>query len=156
VGSFSAVCYYFARELKNTVNVPVGMVTAAYGGARLRNFTSEETLRQLGLETEDLDILDLYRRDQTTAIRRWGTRWESWWTAVQPREGRPWMPEYDDTSWRTAPPALGAWALWTGSNPHGFIGQMWMRTTVTLTPEQAATRGAVIDLGSVTRRTRPG
>lgn len=149
VGSFSAVCYYFARELKNTVNVPVGIVTAAYGGARLRNFTSEETLRQLGLETEDLDILDLYRRDQTAAIRRWGTRWESWWTAVQSREGRPWMPEYDDTSWRTAPPALGAWALWTGTNPDGFIGQMWMRTTVTLTPEQAAKRGAVVDLGSI-------
>ena len=46
VGGFSAACYYFARELKKTVNVPIGLVTAAYGGARLRNFTSEETLRQ--------------------------------------------------------------------------------------------------------------
>jgi hypothetical protein len=59
------------------------------------------------------------------------------------------MTEYDDTSWGTAPPALGSWALWTGTNPDGFIGQMWMRTTVTLTPEQAAKAGAVLDLGSV-------
>ena len=58
VGSFSAVCYYFARELKKSANVPIGLVTAAYGGACLRNFTSEETVRQLGLEPEDLDIPD--------------------------------------------------------------------------------------------------
>lgn len=77
VGSFSAVCYYFARELKKTVNVPIGLVTAAYGGARLRNLTSEEALRQLGLEAEDLDILDRYRNDQTAAMRQWGKRWES-------------------------------------------------------------------------------
>jgi sialate O-acetylesterase len=149
VGSFSAVCYYFARELKKTVNVPVGLVTAAYGGARLRNFTSEATLRHLGLEADDLDILDLYRQDPAAAIRRWGTRWESWWTAARPTEGRPWTAEFNDRSWATAPPALGAWALWTGTNPDGFIGQMWMRTTVTLTPEQAAKPAATIDLGSV-------
>lgn len=149
VGGFSAVCYYFARELKKTVNVPIGLVTAAYGGARLRNFTSEETLRELGLETEDLDILDLYRRNPAEATRRWGANWESWWTAARPGDGRPWTAGYDDRSWATAPPGLGAWALWTGTNPDGFIGQMWMRTTVTLTPEQAAKPGAVVDLGSV-------
>jgi Carbohydrate esterase, sialic acid-specific acetylesterase len=149
VGGFSAVCYYFARGLKKTVNVPIGLVTAAYGGARLRNFTSEETLRQLALESEDLDILDLYRNDPMTAMRRWGKRWESWWTAARPKEGRPWMADYDDTPWRTAPPALGPWALWTGINPDGFIGQMWMRTTVTLTPEQAAKAGADTFRGAV-------
>ena len=149
VGSFSAVCYYFARELKRSVNVPIGIVTAAYGGARLRNFTSEDTLRRVGLESEDLDALDLYRTDRAAAIRRWGVKWESWWRAARPEDGRPWAPEYDDTSWRTAPPALGAWALWIGSNPDGFIGQMWMRTTVTLTAEQAAKPGAAVDLGSV-------
>lgn len=85
VGGFSAVCFYFARELKKTVNVPIGLVTAAYGGARLRNFTSEETLRRLALESEDLDILDLYRNDQSAARRRWGKRWESWWTAARPK-----------------------------------------------------------------------
>src|SRR5215471_18793968 len=125
------------------------MVTAAYGGARVRNFTSEETLRRLGLESEDLDLLDLYRTDPAAATRRWGTRWESWWTSVRPHDGRPWTAEYDDRSWAAAPPALGAWALWTGTNPDGFIGQMWLRTTVTLTPEQAAKAGAAIDLGSV-------
>lgn len=150
VGSFSAACYYFARELRKTVHVPIGVVTAAYGGARLRTFMSEEALRTLGLENEDLDILDLYRQDQLAALRRWGARWESWWTAARPKDGRPWMPDYSDASWQTAPPALGPWALWNGgTNPDGFIGQVWMRTTVTLTSEQAARAGATVDLGSI-------
>ena len=149
VGGFSAACYYMARELKQTIDVPIGLVTAAYGGARLRNYLSEASLRKVGLENEDLDILALYRRDQPAAIRRWGVRWETWWT-TRPRDGQPWTAEYDDTSWRTAPAGLGPWALWNGgTNPDGFIGNMWLRTTVTLTEAQAAKADATVDLGSI-------
>jgi sialate O-acetylesterase len=150
VGSFSASCYYFVRELKKTNNVPMGMVVAAWGGARVRNWVSEESLRRLGLYNDDLDILALYRNGDTQgALRRWGAKWENWWKAARPRDGQPWMPEYNDSNWRTAPTALGAWAMWNGTSPDGFVGQMWMRTTVTLTAEQAAKPGAVLDLGSV-------
>ena len=149
VGNFSASCYYFVRELKKTVNVPVGMVVAAWGGARVRNWVSESGLRRLGLDNDDLSMLDLWRSDPQAALRRWGVKWESWWTLARPRDGRPWMPDYDDASWRTAPSVLGAWATWNGTSPDGFVGQMWIRTTVTLTAEQAAKPGAVLDLGSV-------
>ncbi|MEO8482461.1 MAG: sialate O-acetylesterase, partial [Acidobacteriota bacterium] len=149
VGGFSAACYYFARELKKTVNVPIGLVAASYGGARLRTFMSEEALRAVGRENEDLDILALYRQDAAAGARRWGTRWESWWTASRPKDGRPWLSDYNDESWTIAPPALGAWALWHDTNPDGFIGHLWMRTTVALTADQAAKAGASLDLGSV-------
>jgi len=149
VGSFSAACYYFVRELKKTVNVPMGMVVAAWGGARVRNWVSEGELRRAALDTADLDMLVLSRTDQQAALRRWGAKWEAWWSSTLPHAGRPWMPDYDDTSWKTAPPALGAWALWNGTSPDGFVGQMWIRTTVTLTAEQAAKPGAALDLGAV-------
>jgi sialate O-acetylesterase len=150
VGGFSAACYYFARDLKATVDVPIGIVVAAYGGARLRNYMSDGAVRQVGLENGDLDILTLYRSDQAAALRRWGARWESWWTTARPRDGRPWAPDYVDTAWTTAPGTLGPWALWNGgTNPDGFIGNMWMRTTVALTADQAAKADAVLDLGAV-------
>ncbi len=41
------------------------------------------------------------------------------------------------------------WALWNGTSPDGFVGQMWLRTTVTLTAEQARRAGPVLDLGQV-------
>jgi sialate O-acetylesterase len=149
VGSFSAACYYFARELKKTVNVPIGMVVAAWGGARVRNWVSEGGLRRAALDTDDLDMLALSRTGQQAALRRWGAKWEAWWTSALPNAGRPWMPDYADTSWKIAPPALGAWAMWNGTSPDGFVGQLWLRTTVTLTAEQAAKPGAVLDLSTV-------
>ena len=150
VGSFSAACYYFARELKKTVNVPIGLVNASYGGARLRTFMSDATLRKLGTENDALDLLDLYRTDPAAAVRRWGAKWEAAWDAARPRDGRPWLPAYDDGAWKTAPATLGPWALWSGTDPDaGFIGQVWMRTAVTLTPEQAGRADASLDLGSV-------
>jgi len=149
VGNFSAACYYFARELKKTTNAPVGLVVAAWGGARVRNWVSAEGLRRLGLDNDDLAMLALSRTDQQTALRRWATKWESWWKAARPNGGQPWTADYDDAPWKTAPPALGAWASWNGSSPDGFVGQMWMRTTVSLTADQAAKPGAVLDLGSV-------
>ena len=149
VGNFSASCYYFARELKKTVNVPVGMVVAAWGGARVRDWVSEDGLRRLGLDHDDLDMLALYRTDQQAALRRWGAKWESWWKTARPNGGQPWMADYDDSKWRTAPQALGAWASWNGTSPDGFVGQMWMRTTVTLTADQSVKPGAVLDLASV-------
>jgi sialate O-acetylesterase len=149
VGNFSGSCYYFARELKKTVNVPMGMVVTAWGGARVRNWVSEAALKPLGYFNDDLEMLALYRTDQQAALRRWGATWEAWWKRAMPNAGEPWQPNFNDSAWRTAPQALGAWALWNGTNPDGFIGQMWMRTTVTLTAEQAAKAGAVLDLGSV-------
>ena len=150
VGTFSAACYYFARELRKTANVPIGLVNASYGGARLRTFVSESALRTLGIDDDALDLLDLYRTDPSSATRRGGAQWETAWEKGRPRDGRPWLAEFDDRAWKTAPSALGAWALWNGStNPDGFVGQMWMRTTVTLTAAQAASANATLDLGSV-------
>jgi sialate O-acetylesterase len=110
---------------------------------------SESALKRLGLDNDDLDLLALSRGDQQAALRRWGAKWESWWAESRPDDGRPWMPDYDDASWRTAPPVLGPWAMWNGTSPDGFVGQMWMRTTVTLTAVQAAKPGAVLDLGTI-------
>jgi len=150
VGNFSASCYYFARELKQTTKAPIGLVVAAWGGSRVRDWVSEPSLRKLGLYNDDLDMLALYRKDQQAAQRRWDASWESWWKAngAAAAGGNPWEPSYPVTDWKTAPAGLGAWASWTGSSPDGFVGQMWLRTSVELTAAQAA-QPATLDLGAV-------
>lgn len=150
VGNFSASCYYFARELKQTTNAPVGLVVAAWGGSRVRDWVSEPGLRKLGQYDADLDMLALYRTDPQAAQRRWDATWESWWKAngAAAAKGNPWEPAYRVTDWKTAPAALGPWAQWTGSSPDGFVGQMWLRTSVDLTAAQAA-QPASLDLGAV-------
>ncbi len=43
-GGFSGTAYYFARELKKTLNVPVGLIQTAWGGSRIEPWMSRESL----------------------------------------------------------------------------------------------------------------
>jgi len=47
VADFSAVGYFFGREIHKTQNVPVGLIQAAWGGTLAEAWTSAETLKNL-------------------------------------------------------------------------------------------------------------
>src|SRR4051812_6848829 len=149
-GDFSASCFYFARELRRHVKVPVGLITVAWGGTRDRGWVSHSTLRGLGFFNDDLDMLALYQRNPGAASRRWDAAWESWWRANG--KGEPW--KEDTSAWQVAPAGLGPWFDWPDlSLPEGsaepgvgFVGQMWLATHMRLTAAQAA-QAATLDLG---------
>jgi len=149
-GSFSASCYFMARELRRHIKVPVGLVVAAWGGTRIRGWVSEPVLRRLGVFNDALDLLDVYKRDPAAAEQRWNEAWEKWW--LSGATDKPWTG--DMAGWTKAPDGLGPWYDWPGlSLPDGsaepgvgFVGQMWLGTHVTLTAQQAA-KGATLDLG---------
>ena len=148
VGDLSASCYFFARDLRARTHAPVGIVVAAWGGSRIRAWVGEPALRSAGLETRALDLLDRYRSDPTAGARGWDATWEAWWRGLGIAGAAPWQASYDDSLWAIAPAKLGPWALWTGSSPDGFVGQMWLRTRVILSAMQAR-QPAILDLGAV-------
>lgn len=45
VGAFSAVAYFFARELHQKSGVPIGLVNASWGGTQIEGWLNETTLR---------------------------------------------------------------------------------------------------------------
>ena len=48
VRAFSAVCYYFGREVHERQNVPVGLVNASWGGTAIEPWIGESGLRSIG------------------------------------------------------------------------------------------------------------
>lgn len=44
VGEFSAVAYYFARDLHKALNVPVGIINSSYGGTRVRAWLRPDSI----------------------------------------------------------------------------------------------------------------
>ena len=44
VEAFSAVGYLFGREIHNTLNVPVGLISSSWGGTRIEAWTSRDSL----------------------------------------------------------------------------------------------------------------
>ena len=152
-GDFSASCFFFARELRKQLKVPIGLITAAWGGTRDRGWVSAPSLGALGFYNDDLHMLALYQRDPQAASRRWDNAWESWWHSHAKDE--PW--KADTTAWPVAPAQLGSWDTWPGltlpdgsAEPGvGFVGQLWLATHVTLTATQAA-QAATLELGRAT------
>ena len=150
VRDFSAACYYFARELQKTVNVPMGLIQAAWGGSRIEAWTSADALRtQRGMDPA-LDLLALYASNPAAATAGWGEVWQQWWsTRDGARQGdTPWQPGAANTAWHTAPAALGAWECWGVPDLAAYNGMVWYRTQVTLTAAQAG-QGARLALGPV-------
>lgn len=49
VGMFSAVAYYFARDLHQTLNVPIGLINASFGGKMIETFMSPEAFKESGV-----------------------------------------------------------------------------------------------------------
>lgn len=45
-GKFSAAAYYFAKELRKQLNVPIGLIECARGATRIQPWISEEAYRQ--------------------------------------------------------------------------------------------------------------
>lgn len=150
VREFSAACFYFARELQKTVKVPMGLIQAAWGGARIEAWTSADALRAQGGMDDALDVLALYASDPVAASARWGRQWQQWWTTragAKPGD-TPWQPGAESTGWQDAPAALGAWERWGVPALADYNGMVWYRTQVALAAAQAA-QGARLVLGPV-------
>jgi sialate O-acetylesterase len=149
-GEFSATCYFFARELRKTVDVPVGLVVSAWGGSKIEPWMSARALRALGGNDAALDIGEEFRRHESAAAARWGEHWKQWWRAQDETQGlQPWNRARGDAAqWRPAPGELTPWENWDVPELARFDGMVWYRTQVKLGIAQAR-QSATLSLGQV-------
>lgn len=140
VRDFSAACFYFARELQQTVKVPMGLINASWGGSRIQAWLGAGVLGQAGLYRDEEAVLARYAKDPVAAAAQWGRFWQDWWRE-QPgiaAQDAPWDPKAPaQGDWAPAPAALGAWEHWGVPALAAFDGLVWFRAEVELTAEQA-------------------
>lgn len=149
VSDWSATCYYFARELQQEVDVPLGLIHSSWGGSKISAWMSREALSSVGGYEEPLSLLRQYTDDRRAAQQAFGERWEAWWReATGDASGaEPWQPSVG-AQWPQAPDRLGDWNAWDVPELQGFSGMVWFRATVELTAEQAD-QGATLSLGPI-------
>jgi sialate O-acetylesterase len=149
VRNFSAACYLFARELQQSVQVPMGLINASWGGSAAEAWVSETGLRAAGGFDERVDLLKLYVRDDNDANQRLGRMWEDWWRAHAAAGVEPWKPGPAGTGdWTTVPEPMRNWKTWGVPILANHDGMVWYRRAVRLTPLQAA-RAATLSLGGI-------
>ncbi len=144
-GRFSAVAYFFARELREHVGVPIGIIHTSWGGSNIETWMSRQAL---GLSESDWEAIVQRERDREAAIRdslqaRIG---ELPTTDAGLVDGRAlWAdPALDDSGWDSLPVP----SLWEEVGYPGMDGVAWYRTTFSLT-EPEARQGVRLSLGMI-------
>lgn len=63
VGSFSAVGYYFGRQLEQTLDVPIGLIDNSWGGSSAEAWVNRDVLRESGKFDA---LLDRWKKTEST------------------------------------------------------------------------------------------
>ena len=144
--NFSAACYFMVSQLRETEKVPIGAIDDSWGATPIRQWMDERSVHAGG-ESVVADLVDLYRTDQSKALRAFGDTWAGWWRAQtgDPPGQEPWHAS-DRLRWKPAP-NIDYWDAW-GGDWKSFDGAVWFRRRVTLTRAQAA-QGATLSLGVI-------
>jgi sialate O-acetylesterase len=144
IREFSAVCYFFARELQKHVSVPMGLIHSSWGGSRIEPWISEQGLRKVGGFDASLDLLQEYARDPQAANERFSKIWEQWWHAHL--SSTPWVESGAD--WREVPLPMRDWKTWGVTDLANHDGMVWFRRNLKVTAAQAAS-AATLMLGGI-------
>jgi sialate O-acetylesterase len=146
VRTFSAVCYYFGREVQEARNVPVGLVNASWGGTAIEPWVGETGLYAVGGFETRLDLLRTFARDEDAANQGFGRMWEDWWRGHGASVGEPWRAG-DAGPWADVP-GFRNWKTWGVPELANLNGMVWYRRSFTLTAAQAA-GPATFSLGGI-------
>ncbi len=147
IADFTAVGYFFARDLFNELKVPIGLINTSWGGTHSETWTSKEAFEQseefksmiATMPAIDLEALAKQKRDdQMKKLKEMNINLSSvdatsWKTT-----------SYDDTQWHS----LNAPGLWEEQGFDEVDGVIWYRKTISISGGDAG-KEAVLELAMI-------
>jgi len=146
VGRFTAVGYFFARELYKSLNVPVGFIQTSWGGTNAETWTSSETIqvdddfkgKLAALNKIDLDSV---LGHLTAQKKEWTLNMET----NEPGKKEKWeLLETDVSSWKE----MKLPTFWENAGLPGLDGVVWFRKDIELTKAESEA-GMTLNLGPI-------
>lgn len=138
VGGFTAVGFFFARELYQKLHVPIGLLHSSWGGSQIEGWISKEAMlgndelrayaQNLPKTWEEADvIMDKKLKKQLFKNASYEPTWED--------EKKYISPDVDFTSWQKTADGVGQWD-WKGLM--GFRGKGYMAKEISIPSDWVA------------------
>jgi sialate O-acetylesterase len=150
VPGFSAVGYFFGRELNRETGIPIGLIDSTWGGTVAEAWTSAEALETM----DDFKAAVADVRDQKggpgNAQARFERSMAAWWKKNDPgsAEQPSWSdPKFDANAWKS----MKLPGHWEGQGLPEFDGVVWFRKEFDL-PEAWAGKDLELHLGPIDDR----
>jgi sialate O-acetylesterase len=128
---FSAVGFFFVRDLYKARHVPLGLIHSSWGGTPAESWTTEATLRKMPDFAEPLAQLKLLASDPVAARRQVRAKQEAWYARVDPgsKSNALWSaPDLDVADWKT----MTVPTTWENAGYPDFDGLFWFRRSFDL------------------------
>ena len=145
IRGFSAVAYFFAKELREKLGVPVGLIESDWGGTRVEAWMSPQALAPFDEYAGQLEMIHAATTDPGSRAAMIKARDNKWWQKLDAKAPKNWQsPEFDASGWKdmTLPTTLKADGLDT------FDGVLYFRRTVDL-PAGWAGKPVTLGLGPI-------
>ena len=133
VADFSAVAYFYARELWKNLNVPIGVIDCTWGGTPAESWTSAGTLKQVAEFREKLTEMEALGFDKERLMEAYQKEMQAWEKEFMNRdagygEGRPLWTSSLQTGDGWQPMQLPG--FWERNGLDGFDGVVWFQREV--------------------------
>lgn len=150
VVDFSAVAYFFAKNIYDDKHIPIGIINSTWGGTVAEAWTSSGALKAIpqfepfvtaienGLTQQKLD--DKYQDE----VREWLTTINSKDPAMQNGKLSWSLPDFDDSAW----PKMNIPTYWEQAGVPDYDGTMWFRKKVTI-PAAWAGKDLKLNIGGI-------
>lgn len=140
VADFTAVGYFFGRDLNKFRNVPIGLIDTSWGGTIIETWTSNEalsTVPSMPKRLEALVDLPLSMKDREA---KYAADVETWKADLEKIDkgclnGKPiWAdPDFGDSNWKS----MKVPGLMQEQGLPGFNGMVWFRKTIDIPADWA-------------------
>jgi sialate O-acetylesterase len=136
IRSFSAVGFFFGRELRKRVNVPIGLISSNWGGTLIETWMSPDTLLDFAEFKEKVAANLLEQETVKEATDNSDAQWQSWqekyYLATDPGLEEGWYKnDYPAAGWST----MHLPSAWEEAGLAGYDGVVWFRQTFSPTNE---------------------
>jgi sialate O-acetylesterase len=146
VADFSAVGYFFGREIHQKLNVAIGLINTSWGGTVAETWTSQETIKtdpDLAPRLSELQKVNMAERIESLK-RKAKELLGDFSEKDNGIELKYNENEYNDSQWKTIKAPL----LWDDQGLAGFDGIAWCRKTIELDKSQFNSN-IVLSLGKI-------
>lgn len=150
---FSAVAYFFGKDLYARLHVPIGLIHSSWGGTPAEAWTGLDTLARfpefdtvvsrMGAARDSLKVFDRWLT-QFPVIDMRGKTGPTKWVGLAFDDDSCSLPGFPDSGWRT----MKLPTLWESTEVGNFDGIVWFRRTVEI-PKSWIGRDLTLELGPI-------
>ena len=153
VPHWTAVGYFFGRDLYNKLHIPVGLINVSWGGTRVEAWTSKEVAQKWGGARKEFDRLQYVKDHRKTllgSIKKQKKKYADAWKEIAVLEKDKVSqekyadPAFDDRRWKT----LIGTKDYDDQGFKGYHGICWYRKTVDI-PKAWAGKELLLSPGAV-------